>query len=76
MAFLVVTPEVLCLPKGEKEKAINNLTDWKYTWPAFLWNLLSGHDVLDGVPFYDVYEPSSLWRFVPLSLRPFWIDDV
>ena len=64
------------LPAHHKDTDEKHLLDWKYTWPAFLWNLLGGTQAADNVPFYRVYEPSYLWRFIPVSLRPYWVDAI
>jgi len=64
------------LRKREGARDADTVMDWRYTWPAFLWNLLSGSQCDNGVHFYEVYEPSFLWRFISLSLRPYWVEAI
>jgi len=64
------------LKKREGARDADEVMDWRYTWPAFFWNLLSGSQCDNDVHFYEVYEPSFLWRFVPVSLRPYWVEAI
>ena len=36
--------------------------------------MISGRDQRNQVLFSETYPLSELWRYVPLSLRGFWID--
>ena len=49
-------------------------SDWKYSWPSFLWNLLSGRDRSTGIPFHETYKGWELWKFIPTSIRGYWVD--
>jgi hypothetical protein len=48
---------------------------WSKLWPSFYWDLLVGYDSDSGVPFREVYPPSHLWRYVPKSIRPYWLHE-
>ena len=60
----------------EEKEAIKHAADWKNTWPSFLWNLLSGKEVSTGRRFHVSYEPVRLWRFIPGSIRQYWMDAI
>ena len=46
--------------------------EWKYTWPAFLYDLLNGCQRTNKVKFYSVLGPDRVWRYIPTTLRGFW----
>ena len=50
--------------------------DWKNVWPSFYWDLLTGIDVVTGNKFYESYKPIELWRFIPRSIRGYWVDSL
>lgn len=54
---------------GEKESKA-----WKNTWPSFMWNLLSGKDRRhNGDYFHKSYEAKKIWKFIPFSIRKYWM---
>jgi hypothetical protein len=46
--------------------------EWKYIWPAFYWNLLTGVDVRYNKMFCETYPAEHLWKMVPDGIRPYW----
>ena len=55
---------------------VYNFRAWKLTWPSFVWNILSGVDSRTGRRFHDVYSAQDLWKFVPKSLRKYWVHAI
>ena len=54
-------------------------TDFKYLWPGFWWNLLSGGHTPKFEPSHRYFEVKSaqyLWQAVPHSMREWWIDAI
>ena len=52
--------------------------DHKNLWPSFLWRLLSGSykTKFDGIyNFFDVYDDGFLWKFIPYSMRHWWLRE-
>ena len=45
---------------------------WKYTWPSFYWNLLTGRDSVTDRAFHQTYSAQELWKFIPASIREYW----
>jgi hypothetical protein len=43
--------------------------EWKYIWPAFYWNLLTGVDVRYNTMFCETYPAEHLWKMVPDGIR-------
>ena len=46
--------------------------EWKYTWPAFFYDLLNGCQGTDRVKFYRILGPHRVWRYIPKTLRGYW----
>lgn len=46
---------------------------WQNIWACFFFDMLFGSNKYTGVPFSNVYSLEYLWRFVPVSLRQYWI---
>ena len=47
---------------------------WKYVWPSFYFDVLTGVDDTTGKKFTDVYPVSDLWRWFPSTLRAYWME--
>lgn len=47
--------------------------EWKNTYPAFLWNMLSGKDVVTNLYHHQVYSGSELWQMIPKTFRRYWL---
>ena len=47
---------------------------WKYVWPSFYFDVLTGVDDTSGRKFSDVYPVSDLWRWFPSTLRRYWVE--
>jgi hypothetical protein len=45
--------------------------EWKYIWPAFYWNLLTGVDVRYNKMFCETYPAEHLWKMVPDGIRSY-----
>ena len=49
------------------------------SWPSFLWSILSGSTKSN---FYkkawncSIYDRGVLWKLIPVTMRPWWIDSV
>ncbi len=61
--------------KEEKLRLNKRRFHWSNIWPSFYWDLLVGDDATIGSPFHTVYSPSHLWRFVPQSIRQYWLHE-
>jgi len=61
--------------KEEKNRLNRSRFDWGKLWPSFYWDLLVGIDTDSGVPFRHVYEASYLWRYIPQSIRRYWLHE-
>jgi len=48
---------------------------WSKLWPSFYWDLLVGSDTDSGAAFHQVYPAKHLWRFIPHSIRRYWLDE-
>jgi hypothetical protein len=49
---------------------------WSNVWPSFFWNLLVGKDESTGISFRCTYSPEHLWRFVPSTVRRYWLKSI
>ena len=57
----------------EKEDHFKNI------WPSFYWILLSGSykDFFNtSYNFFDIYKNGMLWKFIPKTMRMWWIDAI
>ena len=59
----------------DKSNSSQNKTykEWKNTYPAFLWNMLSGKDVVTNLYHHQVYSGAELWQMIPKTFRPYWL---
>ena len=58
----------------EKKKLQKRRRTWEVTWPTFFRDMLIGKDRIGlRQHFYEEYTDGYLWRFVPNSLREFWL---
>lgn len=48
---------------------------WSKLWPSFYWDILVGSDTDSGAAFHQVYPGKHLWRFIPHSIRRYWLDE-
>jgi len=48
---------------------------WSKLWPSFYWDILVGSDTDSGAAFHQVYPAKHLWRFIPHSIRRYWLDE-
>ena len=69
--FLSADEEIGKSPYQKKRMA-----DWKNTWPAFFWDLLSGTEVGSLKPIHEIYSPLEIWKFIPTTMRPYWEDAI
>ena len=49
---------------------------WKFIWPSFYWNLLTGKESNNGRFFTDVYPAKLLLSLVPHAMRKYWEDNI
>ena len=52
---------------------------FKNIWPSFYWRLLSGSykDFFNtSYNFFDIYRNGILWKFIPKTMRMWWIDAI
>ena len=54
----------------------NDRFSWSNVWPSFYWNLLTGADMNTGRQFHSTYTPEQLWRFVPQTIREYWLVSI
>ena len=73
--FLSTSEAESAASKEEKYRLDKSRHQWSKLWPSFYWDLLVGTDTSSGSPFHTVYEPSHLWRFIPQSIRRYWLHD-
>ncbi len=50
--------------------------DWKNIWPSFLWDILSGYNASDNVPYYRIEGAETLWRIKCASMREYWFEAI
>ena len=51
----------------------------KNIWPSFMWNILSGSTkskFVGNKKYYTKYNAEVLWRLIPNTMRPWWIDSI
>ena len=73
--FLSTSEAESAASKEEKYRLDKSRHQWSKLLPSFYWDLLVGTDTSSGSPFHTVYEPSHLWRFIPQSIRRYWLHD-
>ena len=64
--------EYLFNPGTMNEVTRKKKKEWKYTWPAFFYDLLNGCQSTDKVKFYKILGPRRVWRYIPKTLRGYW----
>jgi len=50
--------------------------DWKNIWPSFLWDILSGCNASDNVPYHQIEGAETLWRMICASMREYWFEAI
>jgi len=63
----------------DKPSETKKPTEFKYIWPGYLWNFLSGghNPKFDSSHrYFEVKSPEYLWQAVPHSMRAWWIDAI
>jgi hypothetical protein len=50
--------------------------DWKNIWPSFLWDILSGCNASDNVPYHQIEGAETLWRMICASMREYWVEAI
>ena len=59
---------------------VDKKKDWEFRWPSFLWHLLTGQEPKSAFHnsrhYCHIYPASMLWRMIPESMRPWWIDAI
>ena len=49
--------------------------DWENIWPLFLWDILSGCNASDNVPYHRIEVAETLWRMIcASSMREYWFE--
>lgn len=61
------------LSKEDAAKADRRRYSWENIWGSVFRDMLFGKDISSGKLFHEVYSLDTLWRFVPVSLRPYWM---
>jgi len=61
---------------SEKELSLANKSryEWRNVWPSFFLDLIIGRDQASLIPFRNTYPTEYLWRFVPSSVRCYWLS--
>lgn len=61
---------------SEKELSLANKSryEWRNVWPSFFLDLIIGRDQASLIPFRNTYSTEYLWRFVPSSVRRYWLS--
>lgn len=61
---------------SEKELSLANKSryEWRNVWPSFFLDLIIGRDQASLIPFRETYPTEYLWRFVPSSVRRYWLS--
>lgn len=58
---------------------IRNDDSPKSCWPSLLWILMTGKRkslFLKNKYFCKIYSPTKLWKFIPISMRKWWVETV
>ncbi len=66
------TPNYLSMTSSQKK----HMFDWKNIWPSFLWDILSGCNASDNVPYYPIEGAETLWRMIRVSMREYWFEAI
>jgi hypothetical protein len=53
-----------------------NMFDWTNIWPSFLWNILSGCNASDNVPYHQIEGAETLWWMICASMRKYWFEAI
>ncbi len=48
----------------------------KNIWPSILWDILSGCNASDNVPYYHIKHAETLWRMICASMREYWFEAI
>lgn len=73
--FLSETDAESTMTSEEKARLNRSRYKWQKLWPSFYWDLLVGRDTSSDAAFYEVYPASHLWRFIPQSIRKYWLHE-
>ena len=59
---------------------IDKNDNFEVTWPSFLRNILTGMNTKGkfraDTHYAHLYEPELLWRIIPESMRPWWLEEI
>ena len=66
------TPDYLSMTSSQKA----HMFDWKNIWPSFLWDILSGCNASDNVPYHQIEGAETLWRMICASMREYWFEAI
>ena len=65
------TPDFLSMTSSQKA----HMFDWENIWPLFLWDILSGCNASDNVPYHRIEVAETLWRMIcASSMREYWFE--
>jgi hypothetical protein len=53
-----------------------HMFDWKNIWPSFLWDILSGCNASDNVPYHRIEGAETLWQMICASMRESWFEAI
>ena len=66
------TPDYSSMTSSQKA----HMFDWKNIWPSFLWDILSGCNASDNVPYHQIEGAETLWRMICASMREYWVEAI
>ena len=66
------TPDYSSMTSSQKA----HMFDWKNIWPSFLWDILSGCNASDNVPYHRIEGAETLWWMICASMREYWCEAI
>jgi hypothetical protein len=66
------TPDFSTMTSSQKA----HMFDWKNIWPSFLWDILSGCNASDNVPYHQIEGAETLWWMMCTSMREYWFEAI
>ena len=66
------TPDYSSMTSSQKA----HMFDWKNIWPSFLWDILSGCNASDNVPYHQIEGAETLWLMICASMREYWVEAI
>ncbi len=66
------TPDYSSMTSSQKA----HMFDWNNIWPSFLWDILSGCNASDNVPYHQIEGAETLWWMICAYMREYWFEAI